>query len=178
MSEEIVSKKSVDVEIQDKRIDLLEDRIEKELKSSNNNLLMVFGIFASMIAFLSFEVQILKQVCDGQALLGLSLIMAGVLLLFLCLLYWVATSWIGEGSRPNKSFGISLVVVILIVLCTGSILLLTTQPVRSCHENQIWLRYSEDFDERQVETENKIEQQISREVDEAIQRRIELLTGP
>jgi hypothetical protein len=43
--------------------------LEKKFETDKTSLLMVFGIFASIVTFLSIEIQILKNICDFYRLL-------------------------------------------------------------------------------------------------------------
>ncbi len=60
--------------------------------SLSTNSVTVLGIFASFIAFLTIEVQILKTVCDYSRLLGFSMFILGAVLLFVSFIIYFTDS--------------------------------------------------------------------------------------
>ncbi len=69
------------------------DRLKKDLrelrddfKREKSNNLVVFGIFASLIGFLSIEVKLFSSVTDPLVIIGVSLFFLGALGMFLLLL--------------------------------------------------------------------------------------------
>lgn len=131
--------------VSQKSIDELLDRVKKvenDIKKEKNSLISVFWIFASIVTFLSIEIQVLKSVCDYPIFLSITLITIGSLLLFnLVLHYLVTTSW----KLDTKECIVWTISVLLIFL--GSI---------------IWLLWNEDAcrDKKYIEYESKIEQRI------------------
>ena len=81
------------------RIDKLEEVVEKRLATNTTNLITVFGIFASIVTFLSIEILIFKSICDPIRLVGFSLIVLASLLSFLFLLHLIASFWINEEQK-------------------------------------------------------------------------------
>lgn len=50
----------------------IREDFERRLANDKASLINVFGIFASIVTFISIEIQILKQICDFWRLLGFS----------------------------------------------------------------------------------------------------------
>jgi hypothetical protein len=69
---------------------IVKDQAKKLIDFEKSNTLTIIGIFASLIAFLSVEIQIVRTICDPVRLLGLSFIFLGGQLLFLFLLYVIS----------------------------------------------------------------------------------------
>jgi len=66
----------------DKDIEKQGEEIDKVKNNAISNYIAVFGIFASIVAFLLVEVLILKEICSVSRVLSFSLIFAAVLLTF------------------------------------------------------------------------------------------------
>lgn len=86
--------------------DTLRDKItevERKLTSDKTSLLTIFWIFASIVTFLSIEVQFIKEVCDFNRLLWISLFILGWFLSFVVALQYLTKSWIENESTFNFS---------------------------------------------------------------------------
>lgn len=59
---------------------------KEEVRNVLPNLISIFGIFATLAVFVTGEIQVFRVYCDPFQILGLSLIFAAVLLLFIFLL--------------------------------------------------------------------------------------------
>jgi hypothetical protein len=91
--------------------------LKTELKDSKKDYIIFLGLFASLIAYLTIEIQILKNVTDFFLLLGLStFLLSGLLLFSLSLNHLVkeSTSWKELG---NPVFIIILVLAIISSFC-------------------------------------------------------------
>lgn len=96
--------------------------LEKKFETDKTSLLMVFGIFASIVTFLSIEIQILKNICDFYRLLWFSLYILWALLSFIFVLQYIIKSWIENDKTTswkdfikNPSIIITLFVVFLLL---------------------------------------------------------------
>src|SRR3989338_8443136 len=72
------------------------DKFEERLVTDKSSFMTVFGIFASIVTFLSVEIQIFKNVCDAFKLIGFSFGLLASLLLFVLALHWIANFWIDK----------------------------------------------------------------------------------
>ncbi len=91
----------------------LKNNIEDTRSSVTADYISVLGIFASIVAFLLIEVQIIKSVCDFNRVLGLSLVLGGLLALFVLLLDYTVNSR-REKRATFKFIAVSLLSIFLI----------------------------------------------------------------
>jgi len=166
------------VSSQGSRLDKLEDTFEKRLATNTTNLITVFGIFASIVTFLSIEIQIFKNICDPLRLLGFSLIVLASLVSFIFLLHVIANFWINEKAKEYPRI---IIVFILLFFIGGIVLFFIGNDEVSCKENFIFQRYSDDFDRRQLDLEidinsklNNLELQFNNQID-SVEKQIENL---
>src|SRR3989338_10490899 len=104
---------------QGSRLDKLEDTFEKSLATKTRNLITGFGIFASIVTFLSIEIQIFKNICDPLRLLGFSLIVLASLISFIFVLHVIANFWINEKAKEYPK----IIIVFILLLFIGGIVL-------------------------------------------------------
>jgi len=98
------------------QIDELKDA-NKELNRDRVSVITILGIFVAIFTFISIEIQILRFLCDFYKILGFTLIIPGVLLIFISLLDYVARSWITDAEKANfKSIGIVILIAILLMV--------------------------------------------------------------
>jgi hypothetical protein len=81
--------------------------------SLSTNSVTVLGIFASFIAFLVIEVQILKTVCDYSRILGFSVFILGAVLLFVSFIIYFTDS---QNKKMLSISVLSLVAIGLVIL--------------------------------------------------------------
>lgn len=116
----------------DKKIYLLK---QKALNTSKNiakvkseitvNFISVFGIFSSIVAFLLVEVQILEQVCNPWKIFGMTLLIAGVLLIFISfLLAFFRIYNNSQNEIPRNLFWTFIALVCLMMFIGGSIFIM------------------------------------------------------
>lgn len=91
-------------------------QFEKELKESKKDYIVFLGLFASIITYLTVEIQILKSVSDFFLLIGLSVFILSGLLIFSLTLNYLA-----QESNSPKVFFKNPVFWIAFVLFFGSI---------------------------------------------------------
>lgn len=110
-------------EIVDARVKGIEDKIDR----SKADFITVFGIFASIVTFLSIEIQFLRTVCDYYRLVGFTLIILGALVSFICVLQYIAKTWI-KSEETKKT-----IVEFLLVLLLASVLIFTGITLATKH---------------------------------------------
>jgi len=71
----------------------VKDKISEEISVDKASLFTVFGIFASIVTFVSVEIQILKVICDFWNIAGFSMIVLSSLLMFILLLDYIGRGW-------------------------------------------------------------------------------------
>lgn len=143
---------------QGSRIDKLEETFEKRLAANTTNLITVFGIFASIVTFLSIEIQIFKNICDPLRLLGFSLIVLASLVSFIFVLHIIANFWINEKTKEYPKI---IIVFILLFFIGGIVLFFIGNDEVTCKENFIFQRYSNDFNNRQLNLETDIKSELN-----------------
>lgn len=123
------------------------EEIRKQVQTDKASLITVFGIFASIISFLTIEFQFLRTICSLEKLLGFTLILASLLLCFnLALDYLVKSRTDKETPKPNIIFGIFVV-----ILFTLGIYYTSLGNEAMCQDNKIFEKYSENFLDQQEE---------------------------
>ncbi|MDO8528231.1 MAG: hypothetical protein Q7T03_11195 [Deltaproteobacteria bacterium] len=93
--------KKAQLKIQEKLEELYKDKV---------SLITVLGIFISIFTFISVEIQFLKYICDFHKIIGFTLILPGILLLFLCSLDYVARFWINH----EKSYHLKAIAPVIV----------------------------------------------------------------
>lgn len=123
------------------------EEIKKQVQTDKASLITVFGIFASIISFLTIEFQFLRTICSFEKLIGFTLILASLLLCFnLALDYLVKSRTDKETPKPNVIF--CILVVILFILGIKFIYLGNEEK---CRDNKIYEKYLENFTNQQTE---------------------------
>lgn len=95
-----------------------QDSINKkfdELNRDKISFITVSGIFVAIFTFISIEIQILRYICDFYKIIGFTFIFAGILILFISLLDYVARSWIENAVSNQKRVEIVLIVAIILI---------------------------------------------------------------
>lgn len=146
------------------RIDKLEEKLkeitdgfEKRLITDKASLITVFGIFASIVTFLSVEIQAFKNICDPVKLLGFSVIILASLLSFVFVLHLIANFWINEKVKDYPKL---LLLCIFLLFIAGGSMFFIGKDEYYCKENFIFERYSDDFNSKQVDLENQLNTKI------------------
>lgn len=136
-------------------------KFEERLVTDKTSLMTVFGIFASVVTFLSVEIQIFKNICDPLKLVGFTFVLLGSLLSFILILHWIANFWL---DKKEIKFPTGPTIFILVLFVIGIFSFQVGRDEVSCKENMIFERYSNDFNVRQLELEEKIDTRINQEV--------------
>lgn len=93
--------------------DELNREILKVKDSVTANFVTILGIFASFLAFLIIEIQILKTVCDYLRIMGMSLFILGAILCFVIFLLYFVDS---QNKKTKQMALLSSISVLFIVL--------------------------------------------------------------
>ena len=101
------------------------EEVEQRISQERVSQITVFGIFATIVTFLSVEIQILKVVCDFWKLLGLSGFVLGAMLIFILFLMDI--------SKRTEHFKYLFCMVISILLLSFSALFVASDEY-SCKE--------------------------------------------
>lgn len=135
-------KEQIELKFREARDESKKD-IDKQVQIDKASLITVFGVFASIISFLTVEFQFLKTLCSMEKVLGFTLILFSLLLGFNICLDYVVRSRLEE-DKVNH-FG--LYITIGLFLFVGAFF--TTQGnEQMCYENKIYERYSIDFESK------------------------------
>jgi len=121
--------------------------IREQVQTDKASLITVFGIFASIISFLTIEFQFLKTICSFEKLLGFTLILASLLLCFnIALDYLVKSRTDNKTPKPNLYFTIFITIVFVCGIC-----FMFLGNEEKCKDNKIYDKYSENFTNQQTE---------------------------
>ena len=139
---EVLNKEWVSKQIGDAKKKVLSDakeEIAKQVQIDKASLITVFGIFASIISFLTIEFQFLRTVCSFQKVLGFTMILSSMLLNFNIVLDYLIKSRIDKKTpKPNMYF----VFYIVSILAVGIVFSLFGNE-QLCKENEIYQKYQE-----------------------------------
>ena len=117
------------------------EEIRRQVQTDKASLTTVFGIFASIISFLTIEFQFLRTICNYEKLMGFTLILASLLLCFnLALDYLIKSRTDTETPKPNIVFSIFVIVLFVLGIC-----FMFLGNEEKCKENKVYEKYSEDF---------------------------------
>ena len=144
----------------------IEDEVRAEIKKQvaidKNYLLTAFWIFASIVTFISVEVQILKSVCSWFTLAWLSFITLWWLGLFVILIDYIGRdrSEKDNNEEDNKKKKNKILMIILSFTCCVfiiGVLLVWKWDEQQCKENEIHQKFENEYSKRLSELENKID---------------------
>lgn len=139
----------------------LKEKIYETRDQITANYIAVFGIFASVIAFLLIQVQAFSAICNFERIVGISLITAALLLIFITALYFVIS--INKESKLN-TFPI-LVVITVLVSCFffGCLLLSGAGDEDVCKKtklNEEFEKLENRLDKKEFEKYKEIEKRL------------------
>ena len=146
--------------------------IEKEIAVDKASLFTVFGVFASIVTFVSVEIQILKIICDFWNIAGFSLIILASLLMFILLLDYIGRGWRNECKIKFPWF----LTIFIIIIFLGGVILANLANEQLCRENLIYQRYERDFTSRQVEIERMFDDKM-KSLESGIQKNSEQINA-
>lgn len=142
-------------EIAEAKKEVLSDakkEINTQVQMDKASLITVFGIFASVISFLTIEFQFLKTLCSVGKITGFSLLLFSLMLGFnLSLDYLVKSRTEKTAPKPNALFTF----FVFITFCMGIIFTFIGNEEK-CRDNQVYLKYSDEYNKRLTDTDGKI----------------------
>lgn len=131
--------------------------INKQVQTDKSSLITVFGVFASVISFLTIEFQFLKTVCSLEKILGFTLILFSLLFGFnIALDYLVKSRLEKETPRPNIYFSI-----FIFLLLVAGIYMTFNGNEEICKDNKIYQRYSDQFETNFQDLNNGSEKRLN-----------------
>jgi len=85
----------------------------EEVRRDKISFITVCGIFVAIFTFISVEIQILRYICDFYKIIAFTLILPGILLLFIIFLDYIARSWLKDTSQEKSNWGRFIVVILI-----------------------------------------------------------------
>ena len=117
--ENLFKKKTPSITLSAGDQELIKNRVfedlKKEITTDRSSVLTIFGIFASIITFLSVQVQILQKATSFDQLAFLSVLLLFGLVSFTALLQYVTKTWI-ENNSEKAFYPVYVVILILATL--------------------------------------------------------------
>ncbi len=140
--------------------DHVKDEIQREIKFDKASLFTVFGIFASIVTFVSIEIQILKTLCDFWNVIGFSIIILASLLTFILILDYIGRGWRNDFKLEIKQFPWILMVFIILLFATGFFSTSFSTKEVACKDEAIFKKYESNFLDKQLELEKIYDDKI------------------
>ena len=140
--------------------DHVKSEIQKEIKFDKASLFTIFGIFASIVTFVSIEIQILKTLCDFWNVIGFSIIILASLLTFILILDYIGRGWRNDFKLEIKQFPWILMIFIVLLFATGFFSTSFSSKEVACKDEAIFRKYNSDFIDKQFELEKKYNDKI------------------
>lgn len=151
-----VSKDELNVIVKDQ----VKDEIQKEIKYDKASLFTVFGIFASIVTFVSIEIQLLKTLCDFWNVIGFSIIILASLLTFILILDHIGRGWRNDFKLEIRQFPWILMSFIILLFATGFFSVSFSKKEITCKEEAVFRKYESDFSDKQLELEKRYDNKI------------------
>lgn len=139
-----------------KEVQLLNDdknRIKEEIEKTKNSLYTQLWLFASVITFISVEIQILKTTCSNFSLAWLSFITLWWLVIFVILIDHI---WRGRWEEEKKKIAKMFLEIAGLIFLVG-IILISFWNEQQCKENEIYQKFENEYWKKIIELENKID---------------------
>lgn len=139
------------------RIKQIEDQISEIQKNAldfNETLMTKFGIFASIISFLTIEFQFLKVFYSFEKILGFSFILFSLLFSFNMGLHHLVKSNSKEKSKP-----VGLIIFNILIFLLGVFWIYRGNEDKH-KEQKIYEKYSEEFNYMTTEFTKKYDQRL------------------
>lgn len=167
VSNENISTPPLSLELKQQISESVKEEIRKEIAIDKASLFTIFGIFASIVVFISVEIQILKTVCDFRQIVGFSLIMLASLTMFVLLLDHIGRAWRHNLKEQFMSFP-WIIFGMIVVFFVAGLYYASSGNEQICYENKIYQRYAQDFDDRQIEIEKKLNITMQKKLDKEL----------
>ena len=84
-------------------------KVEEKFERDRSSILTIFGIFATILIFVSLEFQIIGQATSLKQLASLSLLAAAGLMGFVVSLQWITKTWI-EGNNSQALWALVIII--------------------------------------------------------------------
>lgn len=151
-SERYLSKEEVPEEVKFLISEEVKKAIKSEISIDKGSFTTVFGVFASIVVFLSVEVQFFKTITYFMNIVGFSLIILSTLLTFVFLLDYICRGYRNSFKNELKEFPWLIFIIIALVFIGGCLFL---RPIKEevFKENLVFKKYERDFKMRQDELE-------------------------
>ena len=131
--------------------------IREQVQMDKASLITVFGIFASVISFLTIEFQFLKTLCSFEKILGFTLILFALLFGFnVALDYLVKSRLDKQTPRPNLYF-----ILMVVIIFIGGVYFTFQGNEEICKDNKIYQRYSDQFEANSTEQQEEIQGELN-----------------
>jgi len=140
--------------------DYVKEEIQKEIKFDKASLFTVFGIFASIVTFVSVEIQILKILCDVWNVVGFSIIFLASLVTFVLILDYIGRGWRNDFKLELKQFPWILLTFIVLLFISGFIAISFSNKEIACKDEAIFKKYESDFSDKQLELQKGYDSKI------------------
>lgn len=162
-----ISDISVANPMQGELLDKVKQIVKTEFDKENNKMFSIFWIFASVVAFLLVEVQILNRACSWQMIMWLSVIILWALSFFVLIFNYILTikDDIEWKNILKKKFFILLLIILLFFWVW--IYLSSKWDEIKCENEAIIEQYQENLYE---ELDYKIEKKIKKELNNIFSR--------
>ena len=122
----------------------IRDEFKTYAETDKASLITVFGIFASIISFLTIEFQFLKTCYDLKSIVGFSLILFVLLLGFNTGLDYLIKSRLEKNiAKPNLIY-----LLVIATLFASGICFIFTGNEEKGRENKIYQKFSDEFEKR------------------------------
>ena len=135
--------------------DHVKTAVQQEIATDKATLFTVFGIFASIVTFVSVEIQILKSICSIWNILGFSLVILASLLLFLLMLDYIWRWWRNSFKDEVNKFP-WIILILIVIIFIVSIYAMSIGSEQQCKENAIYNKYQEEFQDKQIDLEKNL----------------------
>ena len=114
----VVGDSSIDPQVQkhiEKEASSVKDAIYRQLQADKESLITVFGLFASLLVFFSFEFQFMRTIHSFEKIVGFSLILCALLLCFnMALDFLIRVRAYKHVSDGHKNFYVIIVGLFLL----------------------------------------------------------------
>jgi hypothetical protein len=121
-----------------------EKAIREQVQTDKASLITVFGIFASVVSFLTIEFQFLKTLCSFEKVLGFTLLLFALLFGFNVALDYLIKSRTSKETPKLDNYFLALVVIVFIF----GIFFSLKGNEEICTENKIYQKYYTDFNNK------------------------------
>lgn len=109
-----------------------EERHGKRENGEKAGYIVILGLYAGLFTIFSVTVQIFEFVCDIEAIVGLLLLLAGILLGFILTLDAIASGWSKNKTNGPSAQSIFIAGIIIAMIAIGLYLVKNTRDTWHC----------------------------------------------